>query len=84
MMVAVLDGGDLFQRPAEVGLEEGGCAGNAWQMVVVEEQDRAWAQKSPEVDQVDEHGIEAVVAVLSWRRPGRGGLSRKRAAQRLR
>src|SRR5690348_58267 len=27
MMVAVLDGGDLFQRPAEVGLEEGGCAG---------------------------------------------------------
>jgi len=57
---------------------------NAWQMVVVEEQDRAWAQKSPEVDQVDEHGIEAVVAVLSWRRPGRGGLSRKRAAQRLR
>jgi hypothetical protein len=37
--------------------------GNAWQVVVVEEHDRAWAQQPPEADEAGEHGIEAVVAV---------------------
>jgi hypothetical protein len=62
-VVTVSGGGDIFQRPAEIRKEEGGCPRNARQVVVVNERDPAWAQQLPEVEQIDEDGIEPVVAV---------------------
>lgn len=62
-MVTVLGGGDLFKRPAEIRPEEGGCPGDARQVVVVNERDPARAQQLPKVEKINEYGIEPVVAV---------------------
>ncbi len=69
-MVEVLDGRDLFQVPAQVGQEEGSRAGDSWKLVVIEENDPTRAQQPPEVEQVHEHGVEAVVAVDESRASG--------------
>ena len=62
-MVAVLGGRDLFQRPAEIRQEEGGCPRDARQVVIVDERDPARAQQPPKVGKIKEDGIESVVAV---------------------
>jgi hypothetical protein len=54
---------DLLDDPADVRHEERDCPRNARELVVVEEDDPLRAKQSPEVPEVDEDAVEAVVSV---------------------
>src|SRR5215210_4767402 len=61
--MVIVRGRNLFELPAKVRQEERYRPCDGRQLVVVEENDASRANETPEIDEVDEDPVEAVVTV---------------------
>ena len=61
--MVIVGRGDLFECPPQVCHEEGRGASNRGKLIVIEEDDSPGVHEMPEVDEVEEHSVEAMIAV---------------------
>lgn len=53
----------FFEGPPEVGLEEGDSPRDCGQLVVIHEHDSSRTDEAPQIDEIEEHSVESMVAV---------------------
>ena len=62
-MVAVILWRRFLYTPVEVGQKERNGASNPREVVIIDKDDAAPAQQSTEIEEIDEHAIEAMVSI---------------------